>query len=121
MILKLIICCCKERYAELLTLLHFFSGYATCMSKCLEFEAHLQCSTGKSDLICLFYPQAGDTQHFFASSKPCHGVCHTVEHLVCSITLWSTLTLCCSRYNWFMLLRICYHFTFTPYNILESL
>lgn len=36
---------------------YIFSGYVTSMSKSLEFEEHLQCSIGKSDLTYLFYPQ----------------------------------------------------------------
>lgn len=100
---------------------YFFFWYVTSMSKCLEFEAHLQCSTGKSDLTCLFYPHLGTPNTFLLTQNPAMVSYHTAEHSACSVTLWSTLTLCCSGYHWFMLLRVCYHFAFASCKTLELL
>lgn len=104
---------------QLLILFNFFSRYVTSMFKCLELEAYLQCSTGKSDLTYLCVPRSGDTQHFLAYSKPCHGVLSHCRDSMCLVTLWSILTLWCSGYYWFMLLRVCYHFAFTSCKALE--
>lgn len=74
----------------------FFSGYVTSMSKCLEFKAHLQCSTGKSDLTCLFYPQLETPNTFLLPQNPA-----TV-----SVTLWSNVLHYTVEHSYTLLLQV---------------
>lgn len=117
MILKLIKRCCKERYATIAYIIQFFSRYVTSMFKCLELEAYLQCSTGKSDLTCLFYPHLGTPNTFLLTQNPAMVSCHTAETpcawLHCGAPLHSAALgitgLCCLGFATILLLHHAKH------------